>query len=431
MTTTLGQQPGASRRDFLKTSAAAAATVALVGNVHAAGGDVLKVGLIGCGGRGTGAASQALRADRNVKLWAMSDAFDDRLQQSLTRLQEDREIANKIDVPAARRFVGFDGYRQVIAACDVVLLCTPPHFRPIHLRAAVQAGKHVFAEKPCAVDAAGVRSVLETCVDARRRNLSVVSGLCLRHDNGFKDTVQRIHDGAIGEIVALQANDLRGPIWTRTRTADMSDMQWHMRNWYYYTWLSGDFNVEQHVHYLDVCAWLMGDRYPIRCFGLGGRQVRTGEQFGNIFDHFSIVYEYENGARIYSNCRQQVGCANDMSCNVMGRRGTALLTERQRGLVLRTPTGQNVYGGPMNNMYQTEHDVLFASIRNSMPINNGEYMAKSTLLAIMARQAAYTGQSITWEQALASRENLSPTEYTWEAAPPVSEVARPGVTRFV
>ncbi len=264
-----------SRRSFLKTSAAAAATLSVAANAHAAGGDQLRVGLVGCGGRGTGAASQALRADNNVKLWAMSDAFRDRLESSLTRLQADREVQAKIDVPAERRFVGFDGYRHVIASCDVVLLCTPPHFRPMHLKAAVEANKHVFAEKPCAVDAPGVRSVLETCVEARRRNLSVVSGLCLRFDNGFKDTVQRIQDGAIGEVQALQANDLRGGIWVKPREEGMTDMEWQMRNWYYFTWLSGDFNVEQHVHFLDVCAWVMKDQYPVRCYGTGGRQVRT------------------------------------------------------------------------------------------------------------------------------------------------------------
>src|ERR1022692_1201733 len=300
-----------TRRHFLQTTAAAATSM-IATNAHAQGNDVLKVGLIGCGGRGTGAAAQALKADRNVKLWAMADAFDDRLQRSLTVLQADREIAGKIDVPAARRHVGFDGYRQVIASCDVVLLCTPPHFRPIHLRAAVQANKHVFAEKPCGVDAPGVRSVLETCNDARRRNLSIVSGLCLRHDNGFKDTVQRVHDGAVGDIVAMQANDLRGPIWTREREEGSSDMTWQMRNWYYYTWLSGDFNVEQHVHYLDVCAWIMRDTYPVRCYGTGGRQVRTGAEYGHIFDHFSVVYEYANGVKLFSTCRQQAGCVNDM-----------------------------------------------------------------------------------------------------------------------
>ena len=420
-----------TRRHFLKTTAALAATSVIAQNAHAEGGDELKIGLIGCGGRGTGAAGQALKADRNVKLWAMADAFDDKIATSLNLLQADREIAPKIDVPAERRFAGFDAYQRVIGCCDVVLLCTPPHFRPIHLRAAVQANKHVFAEKPCAVDAPGVRSVIETCEDARRRNLSIVSGLCLRHDNGFKDTVQRIHDGAIGEVIAMQANDLRGGIWRRERTPDMSEMTWQMRNWYYYTWLSGDFNVEQHVHYLDVCAWIMRDTYPIKCIGNGGRQVRTGAEFGHIYDHFSVVYEWENGAKLFSQCRQQASCPNDMSGHALGRRGTALLTERRRGLVLRADGNQRVYEGPANNMYQTEHDVLFASIRNSRPINNGEYMAKSTLMAIQARMAAYTGQVVTWQQALNSREDLSPQGYTFDSRPPASEVAMPGVTRLV
>ncbi len=420
-----------TRRSFLKTTAAVAATGLVAANAHAQGREgEIKVGLIGCGGRGTGAAEQALKADRNVKLWAMADAFDDRLQSSLTRLQNVRDIANKIDVPAARRHVGFDGYNQVIASCDVVLLCTPPHFRPMHIRAAVQANKHIFAEKPCAVDAAGVRSVLETCIEARRRNLSVVSGLCLRHDNGFKDTVQRIHDGAIGDIVAMQANDLRGPIWRRERAEGWSDMTWQMRNWYYYTWLSGDFNVEQHVHYLDVCAWLMRDTYPVRCYGTGGRQVRTGAEFGHIYDHFSVVYEWENGAKLFSHCRQQTGCRNDNSGHALGKRGTALLTERRRGLVLRTDGNERVYEGPANDMYQTEHDVLFASIRNARPINNGEYMAKSTLMAIMGRMATYTGKLITWDMAWNSKEDLTPAKYEMGMMP-MPEVARPGITKFI
>jgi myo-inositol 2-dehydrogenase / D-chiro-inositol 1-dehydrogenase len=420
-----------TRRTFLQTTAALAATSVVAANAHAQQGTgELKVGLIGCGGRGTGAAEQALKADRNVKLWAMADAFEDRLNTSLTTLSNNRDLAGKIDVPAARKHVGFDGYQRVIASCDVVLLCTPPHFRPIHLRAAVQANKHVFAEKPCAVDAPGVRSVLETCRDAQRRNLSIVSGLCLRHDNGFKDTVARIHDGAIGDIVALQANDLRGGIWRRERTDDMSEMTWQMRNWYYYTWLSGDFNVEQHVHYLDVCAWLMRDTYPLKCVGTGGRQVRTQAHFGHIFDHFSVVYEWANGVKLFSQCRQQAGCAGDMSGHALGKRGTAMLTERRRGLVLRVDGNDRVYEGPTNNMYQTEHDVLFASIRNARPINNGEYMAKSTLMAIQARMAAYTGQVVTWDQAMNSSEDLSPNGYTFESRPPASEVAMPGVTRL-
>lgn len=420
-----------TRRQFLQSTAALAATSALAANAHAQGGDMLKVGLIGCGRRGTGAASQALKADRNVKLWAMADAFGDGIETSLNLLRAEAAIANKIDVPAARRHAGFDGYRQVIASCDVVLLCTPPHFRPIHLRAAVAAGKHVFAEKPCAVDAPGVRSVLESCADARRRNLSIVSGLCLRHDNGFKDTVQRIHNYALGDIVALQANDLRGPIWRRERDRDWSEMTWQMRNWYYYTWLSGDFNVEQHVHYLDVCAWIMRDTYPVKCVGTGGRQVRTGQEFGHIYDHFSVVYEWADGVKLYSQCRQQTGCAGDMSAQVMGTRGTGHISERRvRGLVLKTHEGEHVYSGPANEMYQTEHDELFAAIRNSRPINNGEYMAKSTLMAIMGRMAAYTGQIVEWDRAMNSREELKPDGYTFDSRPPLAQVATPGVTRL-
>ena len=420
-----------TRRTFLQSTAVAASAL-VAQNAHAQGSNELKVGLIGCGSRGTGAAEQALKADQNVKLWAMADAFEDKIPPAITRLQSDREIAGKIDVPAERRFSGFEAYQRVIASCDVVLLCTPPHFRPIHLRAAVHAGKHVFVEKPVAVDAPGVRSVLEICAEARRRNLSIVSGLCLRFDNGFKDTVRRLHDGAIGDIVALQANDLRGPIWRRERTPDMSEMTWQMRNWYYYTWLSGDFNVEQHVHYLDVCAWIMGNTYPVKCVGTGGRQVRTGAEFGHIFDHFSVVYEYANGAKLYSQTRQQTGCANASNAEVIGRRGSGVLSERSnRAHVLKTADGEHVFNRATNNMYQTEHDELFASIRNSRPINNGEYMAKSTLMAIQARMAAYTGKVVTWEQALNSRENLSPAGYTWDSAPPASSVAMPGVTRLV
>jgi predicted dehydrogenase len=425
-------RPGpTTRRQFLKSSAAvAAAPLVIPDNVHAAGSDLLRVGLIGCGGRGSGAAGQALHADRHVKLWAMADAFEDRLEQSLAGLRRDRDLQGKIDVPRERRFVGFDAYRQVIACCDVVLLCTPPHFRPMHLAAAVQANRHVFAEKPVAVDAPGVRSVLETCREARRRNLSVVSGLCLRSDNGFRDTVRRIHDGAIGEVQALQASDYRGGLWVRRREPGWTDMVWQMRNWYYFTWLSGDFNVEQHVHFLDLCAWVLGDRYPVRCYGTGGRQARTGPEFGHIYDHFSVVYEYEHGPKIFATCRQQQGCRNDISAWVVGSRGQGRFSERRRGLVLRTAAGEHAYNGPTNNMYQTEHDELFAGIRQGRPINNGEYMAKSTLLAILGRMAAYTGQLLTWDQAFHSRQDLSPPRYAWDACLPVPPVAVPGQTRF-
>ncbi len=422
-----------SRRSFLELSAAGgalAASSALAHGIHASGDDVLKVGLIGCGGRGTGAASQALKADKNVKLFAMADAFDDRIAGSMATLHKDEALTKKLDVAPERRFVGFDAYKDVISCCDVVLLCTPPGFRPIHLKAAVAAGKHVFAEKPVAVDAPGVRSVLETCKEAEKKGISLLSGLCLRYDNGFRESVKRVHDGAIGEISSLYANDYRGGIWVKPRQPSWSDMVYQMRNWYYFTWLSGDFNVEQHVHFLDACAWLMGNQYPARAMGLGGRQVRTGPEFGQIFDHFSVIYEFANGVRLSSNCRQQVGCKNDMSIQVLGSKGRANLSERTRGHHITTKTGKWYFEGPEGDLYQNEHDEFFASIRSGKPFNNGEYMAKSTLLAIMGRMAAYTGQEITWEMALNSKQDLAPPRYAWDVPLSVPPVARPGQTKF-
>ena len=419
----------ATRREFLATSAVTVAGSMLASHVHAAGSDVIKVGLIGCGGRGSGAADQALRADKHVKLWAMADAFEDKLQSSLENLSTKSEIASKIDVAPERRFVGFDAYKEVIACCDVVLLCSPPHFRPLHLRAAVDAGKHVFAEKPCAVDAPGVRAVLAACEDAKKKNLSIVSGLCLRYDNGFKETVRRIQDRAIGDVVTLLANDYRSGRPSKARQPDWTDMQWQMRNWYNFTWLSGDFNVEQHVHFLDVCAWVMNNEYPISAMGLGGRQVLTGPENGHIYDHFSVVYEYANGTRLISNCRQQPGCKSDLSAHALGSSGRAVLSERKRGLSIHAKTDW-YFSGPENLMYQTEHDELFASIRSGQPINNGEYMSKSSLLAIMGRMAAYTGQLITWDMAMKSKQDLTPPKYDWNVALPDPSVAVPGITKF-
>jgi len=416
----------ATRRQFLAASAAAAAAPSL----HAAGDDVLKVGLIGCGGRGTKAAMEALAADKNAKLVAMADAFEDRLNDSLDLIQKKQELAGKVDVKPDAKFVGFDAYKDVIARCDVVLLTTPPHFRPLHLRAAVEAGRHVFAEKPCAVDAPGVRSVLETCALAKKKGVSVVSGLCLRYDTGFKETVRRIHGGAIGEVVTLLANDYRGGRWAKVRLPEWTDMTYQMRNWYNFTWLSGDFNVEQHVHFLDVCAWVMRDRYPVRAIGMGGRAVLAGTEYGNIYDHFSVVYEYENGARLVSNCRQQPKTKGDMSAHALGSKGRALISEKDGGLWIKGEKDW-AFDGPANQMYQAEHDELFASIRSGKPINNGEYMASSTLLAIMGRMAAYTGQQVTWDMALHSKEDLTPPKYDWNVKLPDPPIALPGVTKFV
>jgi predicted dehydrogenase len=420
-----------TRRDFLKTTALAG-TLAAIPSVHAAGSDVLKVGLIGCGDRGTGAASQALAADPNVKLVAMADAFEDRLEKSLSLLQQDEKIASKVDVKPEFRFVGFEAYQKLIdSGVDVVLLCEPPHFRPQHLRAAVEAGKHVFAEKPVAVDAPGVRSVLETCERAQAKGLSIVSGLCLRYDNGFRATVHRLQEGAIGDVTTLLANDYRSGRWAKPKQPDWTEMTYQMRNWYNFTWLSGDFNVEQHVHMLDLCSWVMKNQYPVKAVGMGGRQVLTEPEYGQIYDHISVVYTYADGAVLIGHCRQQPGCKNDISARVLGTKGSAELTERRKGMKIHNASGTWVFDGPKNEMYQTEHDELFASIRAGKPINNGDYMAKSTLLAIMGRMAAYTGQEITWEMALNSQEDLSPVRYAWDAAPPTSRVAMPGQTKFV
>ncbi len=428
-TQTARQMP--SRREFLKSSGQLAAgtvlgTLALARSAHAAGSDELKVGLIGCGGRGTGAAAQALQADPHVKLTALGDAFADRLEESLNQLRNQPEISAKVAVPDEHKFVGFDAYRQVIdSGVDVVLLATPPHFRPAHLQAAIQAGKHVFCEKPVAVDGPGVRSVLASCELAEQKGLSVVSGLCWRYDNGVRETMQRVLDGAIGEVLSIYEVYNTGSLWHRPRQPEWSDMEWQLRNWLYFTWLSGDHNVEQHVHSLDKGAWVMGDEPPVRCVGLGGRQVRTGPEFGHIFDHHAVMYEYGNGVRMFSFCRQQDGCANDVSDYFQGTKGRA-------NILRNAIEGENAWRwrGEKNNMYQQEHDELFASIRQAKPINNGLYMARSTMLAIMGRMATYTGKEVTWDQAINSNEVLGPGQYEWGSLP-VPPVAMPGQTPLV
>ena len=409
-----------NRRTFLGAAAVAALDIPAV---HASGRETLKVGLVGCGGRGTGAAQQALAADSNVQLVAMGDLYPDRLASSLKQIQNEA-APGKVDVPADRQFSGFDAYKKVIEASDVVLLCEPPHFRPKHLKAAIEAGKHVFAEKPVAVDAPGVRSVLETCAEAKRKKLAVVSGLCLRYGTNYREAVKRIQGGSIGRTVSVVANDLRSGRWARPRQEDWDDITYQTRNWYNFTWLSGDFNVEQHVHMLDVASWALGDRYPVKAVGTGGRQVLTGPEYGNIYDHFSIVYEYADGTRMFAHARQQPGCKGDISVQILGATGVANLSSGG----MKVGDWETKEKG--NDVYQTEHDELFKSIRQGEPINNGEYMSKSTLLAIMGRMAAYTGQQITWEQAMNSKEDLSPKQY----APGPNEVpgpAIPGKTKFV
>jgi len=427
-----GQPVTASRRDFLKTGTAVVGgsllgSLGLSSGVYAAGSNVIKVGLVGCGGRGTGAADQALAADPQARLVAMGDAFADRVERSLEHLKNGA-VQERVDVPPERRFAGFDAYKHVIEACDVVLLCTPPHFRPAQLKAAVDAGKHVFAEKPVAVDAPGVRSVIETSQKAEEKRLSLVSGLCWRYDLGMRATFDQIHNGLIGDIVAMQCSYDTHGLWMHPRQPSWSDMEWQIRNWLYFTWLSGDFNVEQHVHSLDKTAWAMKDQYPIACSGTGGRQTRTAPEYGYIFDHMAVVYEYPNGVKTFSRCRQQDGCSVDVTDHIFGSRGRVDVMQ----YVAYDLGGKEIwrYRGKKKNMYQLEHDALFASIRNGKPINNGHYMANSTMMGILGRMAAYTGRSLTWEQAMNSKEDLTPSKYEWGPLP-VGSVAMPGITPFV
>jgi len=423
-----------ARRAFISQSTVAGAVAWTAGNLKGSPkqkADLIKVGLVGCGGRGTGACSQALQADPGARLVAMADVFSDRLEGSLERIKAIPAVAGKIEVPPAKRFVGFEAFDNLIdSGVDVVLLATPPHFRPAHLKKAVDAGVHVFAEKPTAVDSPGIRSVLASCKKAKKKSLSVVSGLCLRHSLGFQELVSRLRAGAIGELLTLQANDYRGPIWYKERQQDWTDMHYQMRNWYYHTWLSGDFNVEQHIHFLDVCSWAKG-AYPVKAIGMGGRQVRTDKKFGNVFDHHSVVYEYEDGAKLFSNTRQMKGCKTGMNAEVQGSAGKARFSERRNGVTIDAQGKDRwVYRGEDNYVYQAEHDKLFASIRAGKPINDGEHMAKSTLLAIMGRMATYTGQEITWEMALNSKESLGPEKHEWGPAPD-APIAMPGLTKFV
>ena len=419
-----------SRRDFLKTSAAVSTTLAgslivprLAHAASDADSETIKIGLIGCGGRGTGAAADALQADPHCKLVAVADTFADQIERSKKNLLRFKE---KYAVTDEMTFVGFDAYKQLLATdVDVVLLCTPPHFRPMQYRAAIEAGKHVFCEKPVAVDAPGVRHVIETNALAKAKNLAVVSGLCWRYDLGVRETMDRIQGGEIGDVLAVQSNYLTGTLWHRGDNPDWSRMEYQLRNWLYYTWLSGDHNVEQHIHSLDKTAWLMGDTSPVKATGLGGRQQRTDKKFGHIYDHHAVVYEYPNGGRVFAYTRQQDNASRDVEEYVIGSNGTAeLLAHKTKGT-----SGDWRYRGAKPSMYKQEHDELFASIRSGQPINNGDYMANSTMVAIMGRMATYTGQTITWEQAMASEEKLGPDSYEWGDLPE-PEVAIPGVTKF-
>ncbi len=410
---------GASRRDFLKSSSvvvggALVGSLSIAKSAHAAGDDEIKIALIGCGGRGSGAAKQALSTKGKVRLIALADVYQDRLDGSLRQLMAQEDVRDRIDVPEDRRFVGFDAYQKALdAGPDLVILATPPGFRPIHFEAAVKANKHVFMEKPVATDAPGVRRVLAAAEESKKKNLAVGVGLQRRHQNIYLETIKRLQDGAIGDIVASRVYWNGSTPWVRKREPGQSEMDYQLRNWYYFVWICGDHIVEQHIHNMDVINWLKND-YPIRANGMGGCQVRKGKDYGETFDHHCVEFEYADGSRMFSQCRHIPNCWNSVSEHVQGTKGTSDIHKGQ----IQVKGGESWrYRGPQPDPYQVEHDDLFASIRSGNPINEAESGAKSTMTAILGRMCTYSGQELTWEKALKSEINLMPDEFSFAATP--------------
>ena len=425
-----------SRREFLTTSAAAVSgaaigSLAVSRGAHAAGSDTLKVGLIGCGGRGSGAAAQALGADPNAKLIAMADIFEDRVKASRDRLRKIKQ--DQVAVDDDHCFTGFDAYKQVIeSGVDVVLIACASRFHAPYLKAAVDAGKHVFLEKPHAIDPPGIRVVKSACEEARKKNLSVVSGLCWRYSTIVRETMKRVLDGAIGDIVAIQETYMRGPYRLIARQEGWSELEYQFRNWYHFRWLSGDDVPQSLLHCMDKGAWAMLEEPPVKAFGLGGRSSSVGSVYGDVFDHHSIVYEYANGVRMFGNCRAQTGCFGEVSDNLLGTKGRCNVI---KGRIEGETEWQ--YEGPKGNMYDIEHQEMFAAIRAGKPINNGDYMASSTMISILGQMVVYSGRQMTWEDAMNSTWKAGPDECSLDMEPPVKPdpddtypVPIPGLTKL-
>lgn len=439
---------GVSRRQFLAGSSLAAGAAALpfVHVAHAAASELeVRIGLVGCGGRGTGAvlnamgaatkviypstgyhtedpAANATIARPNIKVVALADVFEDRLETCRTRLEK---IGNNIGKD--RCFLGFEAYKQLVALPEVnyVILATPPHFRAAQLMAAVQAGKHVFIEKPVAVDAPGVKLVMEAGELAKQKNLGIAAGTQRRHMKSYRETIKRIQDGSIGEIVYARCYWNGGQIWVVERQQGWSDLEWQLRNWNYFTWLAGDHYVEQHVHNLDIMNWVLGT-HPIRAVAaVGGRQVRTAPMYGQVYDHFAVEYEYPGGIRMFSQARQMDGTDNLVGEAVVGTLGNSNCDN-----FIRAKGGNNWrYEGDNPNPYEQEHLNLFASIRDGKPINEAQAIAESTMTGILGREAAYSGRALTWDQAMKSTTRLGPEKYEFGPCP-VAPVAMPGRHRF-
>ena len=415
-----------TRRDFIKTSVGASLAATIPGNLglHAQGSDTIRVGVVGCGGRGTGAAIDCLNAAPGVEIVAMGDLFQDRIDSSLKRIQQAHP--DKVKVPKDKCFTGFDNYLKVAACPEVNLIVTAaaPGFRPLHLKAAVEAGKNVFMEKPVAVDPVGVRSVIASSDLARKKGLAVVSGTQRRHQHRYIELMKRINNGEIGEITGGQCYWNQGDLWVVKKTPQMSDMEWQCRNWLYFTWLSGDHIVEQHVHNIDVMNWAFGS-LPVKVMAMGGRQQRTAPDYGNIYDHFAVEFEYPNGVRVLSMCRQIKGCADRVEERIVGTKGYAFGYGEIHG------TNFWKFDGDETNPYVQEQTDLIASIRAGKPLNEGRRIAESTMCAIMGRMSAYTGRAISWEWAMTSSKlDLTPPKYDFGPLP-VEPVAIPGVTPLI
>jgi myo-inositol 2-dehydrogenase / D-chiro-inositol 1-dehydrogenase len=425
-----------TRRDFLKgAGAATAATAALMatGNyAYAQGSDRIKVGLIGCGGRGTGAAADALQADPGATLTAMGDVFKSQLDSSLKTLQAQEEIKSKVQVTPANQFVGLDAYLGVLnSGVDVVLLTTPPGFRPLHVKAAVAANKHIFAEKPLGTDVAGVRAAMEAVRAAQSKGKCFVSGFCYRYATTHKAFYKRLHEGAIGPVRAIHATYVTGPVKpmpaASARPAGMSDAEWQIRNWYNFVWLCGDGLIEQACHSIDKILWAMKDVPPVRAVATGGRMFPNNE--GNIYDHIDVFYEWADGTRATMAQRQMPNLPhNDNTDYVIGAKGTGTVHFAAAEMVGDTNWRAEP---PPKSMYHLEHDALFAAIRAKKQINDVERMGRSTIAGLMGRMAAYTGAAVTWDQIMKSQEDLYPPKVDWDTPLPIPPIAIPGVTKVV
>lgn len=398
---------GPSRRTFLKTSSLLVAGGAVAGQLnvaraaHAYGSDTIKIGLIGCGGRGTGAADQAMNTEGSVKIVAMGDVFSDRVQAAYRGLKS--KHGDKVDVAKDKMFDGLDNYKKVLETdCDLVILATPPGFRPQHIEAAIKAGKHVFAEKPVATDAPGVRRVLAAAEEAKKKDLALAVGLQRRHERAYQEIIAELQGGKIGDINFTRAYWNGAGVWVRPRQEKQSELEYQMRNWYYFNWLSGDHIVEQHIHNLDVINWLKNG-YPVKGQGQGGREVRKGVDHGQIFDHHMIEFTYADGSKMLSQCRHIPNCWDSVSEYAHGSQGNAdigggKIFDLKGKMIWQTKGGRDGH--------QVEHHDLFAELRKGNRPNEGEWGAKSTMTAIFGRMCTYTGQEITWDEAIGSEVNL-------------------------